>query len=325
MIPVSRILLFLLLPIASIASAQSAGPSDWLDRMSTTVSTIDFEGTVIRRRDGESQALKVVRKIVDGVVQEKLVSQEGNGLEIIRNGTEVYCILPDKQSVLVEYWNDDVTLFSTLPSSELQFGSEYDLSIVREERVAGRPSILLAVRPHDGYRYGYKIWLDRETAFPLRTELVGGDGSLLEQLKFADIRLSPDIPPEALEPSFDLQGYTWYPEAVSSESEQIVSEWVSDDLPPGFREISATAEQAASAAPAVSSTVTHLMFSDGLAKVSVFIELAAENDSQLQLRGALGGSSSAHSVESGGYRVTAIGEVPQATVRRIAVSMKRRQ
>lgn len=298
------------------ASADTSSPNQWLDRMSSVVTTMDFEGTVIRRRNGQSEALKVVRKVVDGVVHEKLVTQEGNGLEIIRNGNEVHCILPDKKSVLIEFWNDDSTLFSTLPSSELQFGSEYDLSVVREERVAGRPAIVLAVRPHDGYRYGHRIWLDRETAFPLRTELVGGDGALLEQLKFADVKLNSDIPAQALEPSFNLDGYTWYPEPARAEVVEVETHWTANDLPPGFRFVSSTNETLSD----TELVVTHIMLSDGLANVSVFI--AEKSDEQDMERAVVGVSSNSHSVESGNYLVTAIGEVPAATVRRIANAMR---
>lgn len=308
-----------LLFAAAPALAQTATPNEWLDRMSSVVATIDFEGTVIRRRNGQSQALKVVRRIVDGVVQEKLVSQEGNGLEIIRNGSEVYCVLPDKKSVLVEYWDDDITLFSTLPKSDLQFGSEYDLSIVREERVAGRQAMLLAVRPHDGYRYGHRIWLDTKTGFPLRTELVGGDGALLEQLKFADVKLDSEIASAALEPSFDLQEFTWYPEPARAETREIDSAWVCDDLPRGYRQVSATSELL----PGAESPVVHLLYSDGLASVSVFIAEQGD-DQEARPRGVLDGPSNSHSVQSGDHMITAIGEVPPATVRRIAVAMRRR-
>jgi len=317
--PMMRLVLAALLALIQMpAHGQADSRNDWLDRMASVVNTTDFEGTVLRSRDGQLQALKVTRRIVDGVVREKLVSQEGNGLEIIRNGNEVYCILPDKKSVLVEYWNDDVSLFSTLPSSELQFGSAYDLSVVREERVAGRRAIVLAVRPHDGYRYGHRIWLDRATGFPLRTELVGGDGALIEQLKFADINLSPTISEAALEPSFDLDGFTWYPEPVQEDSEPVESEWVSDDLPPGFRLMSSTAETL----PDSGTRVTHLMYSDGLASISVFIAPSA--DGAARPRGALDGASNSHSVELGDAVVTAIGQVPQATVRRVAISVRPR-
>ncbi|ANO51112.1 MucB/RseB C-terminal domain-containing protein [Woeseia oceani] len=294
-----------------------ASPNEWLDRMSSVVTTVDYEGTVIRRKNGRSEALKVVHRVTNGVVNEKVITQEGNGLEIIRNGNEVHCILPDQKSVLIEQWNDRSTLFSTLPSSELRFGSEYDLSLVREERVAGRRAILLAIRPHDGMRFGHRLWLDYETAFPLRTELVGSDGSLIEQLKFADIRFDSVISDQALAPSLNLDNFTWYTEPARMQVVDVETDWHSDDLPNGFRAVSTRTEEM----PGLDNPVTHIVYSDGLATVSVFI--ADEQDGQSAERYQVGASSS-YSTHVAGHQVTAVGEVPAITVQRIASSMRRK-
>ena len=128
------------------AAVVDMSPNEWLTRMAGAVQSTSYEGTVIRVRNGKAEVLKVVHVVSDGVIREKVIVQEGSGLEIIRNGNEVHCILPDEQSVLVEEWNDQSTLFSTLPSSDIRFGSEYDVSIVRTERVAGRKAVLLAIR-----------------------------------------------------------------------------------------------------------------------------------------------------------------------------------
>lgn len=307
----------LLLLLAAATEARDRGtPNEWLDRMANVVASIDYQGTVIRRQNGNVEALKVVHRVVDGVVHEKMITQEGNGLEIIRIGNEVHCILPDQRSVLIEQWNDQSTLFSTLPSSEVRFGSEYDLSIVREERVAGRRALLLAIRPHDGFRFGHRLWLDSETAFPLRTELVGHDGTLLEQIKFADISLDTPVSDEALAPSLSLDNFTWYSEPRRADVIDIETDWISDDLPSGFRVISTRTEEL----PGVATPVTHIVYSDGLATVSVFI--AEEADSAISERARLGASNS-FSTASGNYQVTAVGEVPPITVRRIARSMRR--
>ena len=129
-------------------------PHEWLDRMAAAVQTAHYAGTVIRQRHGETESLKVAHAIEDGVVRERMVAQEGSGLEIVRRGNEVHRILPDKKTVLVEQWNDQSTLFSTLPDSDLRFGNEYDLLIKRKARVAGRAALELAIQPHDNYRYG---------------------------------------------------------------------------------------------------------------------------------------------------------------------------
>lgn len=297
------------------AAREKVSPNEWLDRMSSVVATVDFEGTVIRRRNGRAEALKVVHRVVDGVVHEKVITQEGEGLEIIRNGNEVHCILPDKKSVLIEQWNDQSTLFSTLPSSEIRFGSEYDVSIVREERVAGRRALLIAIRPHDNYRFGHRLWLDRETAFPLRTELVDGGGYTVEQLKFADISLNSTIPDKALAPSFSLDDFTWYSEPARAEVLDIETDWVADDLPSGFRVISTKTEQL----PGAEVPVTHIVYGDGLATVSVFI--ASQHDRRIAERYSLGAANS-YSTVIGDSQITAVGEVPSATVQRIASSMR---
>jgi sigma-E factor negative regulatory protein RseB len=306
----------LLVAAASVAARDRISPEDWLQRMSEAVATRDYEGTVIRRQNGETRALKVVHKIVDGVVNEKVRTQEGKGLEIIRVGNQVHCILPDSKSVLIEEWNDQSTLFSTLPSGEVRFGGAYDLSLVREERVAGRPAVLLAIRPHDAYRFGHRLWLDRETAFPLRTEVIGNDGRLVEQLKFADIDLESGVPAEALTPSISLDNFTWYTEPQRAKASEIETDWICDDLPAGFRVMSTRTEQL----PGASAPVTHIIYGDGLATVSVFI---AERQEQEIARRSSVGVSNSYSIDKNGHQITAVGEVPSITVQRIASSMRR--
>ena len=165
----------------SAMSVAQQTPGEWLDLMADAVGTTSYQGTVIRSKRGESEALKVVHKIVDGIVNERVTSQEGNGLEIIRIGNEVHCILPDQKSVLVEGWNNQSTLFSPLPRSEVVNTPQYDLSLLREGRIAGREAVLLAIRPHDEYRYAHRIWLDRTSGFPLQTEVRNIDGDLIEE------------------------------------------------------------------------------------------------------------------------------------------------
>ena len=316
--PALLLLSSLLGPLAGAAADPSATPNEWLDRMTSVVSRLDYQGTVMRHKNGRAEALKVVHRVVDGVVREKVTTQEGSSLEIIRNGDEVHCILPDQKSVLIEQWGDQSTLFSALPSSDVRFGSEYDLSIVREERVAGRRAMLLAIRPHDEYRFGHRLWLDRETAFPLRTELVGADGTLLEQLKFADISFDSDIPEQALMPSLSLDNFTWYAEPTRVEMTDVDTDWECGDLPSGFRVVSTRTRQM----PGVDSPVTHIVYSDGLATVSIFV--AEQHDPAIAERYRVGAANS-YTTMIGEHQVTAVGEVPAVTVQRIASSMRRRQ
>ncbi len=303
-----------LLACSTTARAQSS-PDELLDRMNYVVDVVDYEGTVFRTENGESEALRIVRKIIDGVVNERLVSQEGNGLEIIRIGNEVHCILPDKQTVLIEEWANQSTLFSALPSSEIRYGAEYDVSIVREDRVAGRQAILLAIRPHDRFRYGHRIWLDEETSFPLKTEMMTNDGELIEQIKFADISFGDGVSNHSLAPSMSLENFSWYTQPARYKSVDVETDWECADLPSGFRATSAKTERL----PGADAPVTHIMYSDGMATVSVFI--AARNETKFAEKSSVGASNS-YSIQQGDFQITVVGEVPAATVQRIAASMQ---
>ena len=289
-------------------------PQHWLDRMAAAVQSTSYEGTVIRVQDGTTEALKVVHTVKDGVIREKVVAQEGDGLEIIRIGNEVHCILPDRKSVLVEEWNNQSTLFSTLPNSDIRFGNEYDLVIMGTERVAGREAIRMAIRPHDAYRYAHQIWLDTETGFPLQTQLIN-EGVAIEQVKFAEIALNHEIHASALEPSYSTENFTWLQQTSGHAGTNIETSWLSDELPAGFKAMS-THEEVMSGSDEL---VTHILFSDGLANVSVFI---AAKSGELATGPARVGGSNSFSVERGDFEITAIGEVPAITVRQIATSMR---
>jgi len=299
------------------AFAERVDPNELLNRMGAAVQSTSYEGTVIRIQDGKAEALKVVHTVTDGVIHEKVVAQEGNGLEIIRIGNEVHCILPDRRSVLVEEWDDQSTLFSTLPSSEVRFGSEYDVSIVREERVAGRQTILVAIRPHDVYRYGHRIWLDAETSFPLQTQLISEDGDAIEQVKFADISLNKEIHASALQPSISTENFRWLNQPSRHVKRDLETLWESTDLPPGFRAVATHGETM----PGSEEVVTHILYSDGLANVSVFV---AEQDKATAAGPSRVGGSNSYSASIDGYRITAVGEVPAVTVEQIATTMSRR-
>jgi sigma-E factor negative regulatory protein RseB len=208
-------------------------------------------------------------------------------------------------------------LFSTLPSSDIRFGSEYDVAIVREERVAGHKAVLIAIRPHDDLRFGHRIWLDLGTAFPLQTQLLDADGTALEQVKFAEITINKRIVAADLAPSYSTASFKWYQPPQREIRPLADSPWHSEEIPAGFRLIS-THEQLL---PGSDESVTHLLFSDGLANVSVFIAL--HDGSDFAATSEVGASHSFSTV-TGEHRITAVGEVPQATVRQIALSTRSR-
>ena len=99
-------------------------------------------------------------------------------------------------------------------------------------------------------------------------------------------------------------------------SRDVETEWQSTELPQGFRAMATHGEKMQGS----EEVVTHILYSDGLANVSVFI--AAADGEGRNGHSRVGGSNSYQAVVDG-FQVTAVGEVPTMTVEQIAKSMTR--
>jgi sigma-E factor negative regulatory protein RseB len=303
----------LLALVASQAAAQEA--RDWLERMSRAVEDLNYRGTFVHVLDGTLETLHIVHRNADGQSGERILSMDGAGREIVRQGDRVQGIFPDRRIVSFETRNDGSALVSALPSTATDLEPHYDIKLGGNARVADRAVQTLEIKPRDEFRYGYMLWLDQETAMPLQSQLIDEQGQVVEQILFTEIEVPADIPPEALEPTIDTAGFTML---RAAESAPLAAEipWRAAAVPGGFRLSAATQSPMAGS----DTPVEHLVYSDGLATVSVFIE-----DPKTQAEVGEGfftvGSTNAYSLTLRGRKVTAMGEVPRQTVRTIASSL----
>lgn len=299
------------------ASAQEA--HDWLDRMNRAVEELSYQGTFVHVLGAAAETLRIVHRNDNGKIGERIVSLDGVGREIIRQEDEMQCILPDRRVVLLEVRRDLSPLVAALPSANEELLPHYELTMHGLDRVARRQTQVIGIKPRDAFRYGYMLWLDSKTAMPLKSQLTDEDGDIVEQILFTDIELSDSIPESALRPTTDTTGFEWLRPPESTELTSEVSPnvpWRAASLPGGFK-LSAAVQStiAGSDYP-----VGHLVYSDGLATVSVFIE---DPNTQAEVGEGFSnvGSTNAYSLTLRGRKVTAVGEVPRRTVRTIASSL----
>ncbi len=300
-----------------VALAQT--PQDWLARMSEAVELLNYEGTFIHMHDGSVESLYIIHRNDAGKISERIVSMDGAGREIIRHEDEVTCILPDQRSVLIEQRKDASPLLSALPNYSDRLERHYVVALFRRGRVAGRMTQIVSIKPRDSFRYGYRLWLDEATAMPLKSQLKNDRNEIVEQILFTSIAMPETIPQSAIEPTIDTQGFTWYrPPASAQSQDPAVAAWRAAQVPSGFELSAATVRvMAGSEYP-----VEHLVYSDGLAAVSVFIE-DPKTRTEPMTGFARMGSANAFSVRLSGRQVTAVGEVPRRTVESIATSLTR--
>jgi len=96
------------------------------------------------------------------------------------------------------------------------------------------------------------------------------------------------------------------------------SGWVVNNQPAGFRKQMELRRSMAGK----KGTVSHLVFSDGLAAVSIFIEPGAAQDRKQALRHQ--GGVHVYSRDISGYTVTVVGETPAETVMQFARALEPR-
>jgi sigma-E factor negative regulatory protein RseB len=259
--------------------------------------------------------------VQDGLVSEHLASLDGSGREFIRTGSSLTCYLPDKRTVLVERRPRQEPLVG-FPTVNDQTASFYDIREVGRTRLNRHDTHVITVSPKDEYRYGYRLWIDDSTAMPLKTQLCDAHGRIIEQIVFASLTLPARIPDSAFRPEVSTEGFQWLRNDAAPQMPPAAAAlaWNAMQLPPGFRMTARSAQLL----PGSSNPVDHLVFTDGLASVSVFVEVQqqAHTDEQPVAQSAAVGSSSAFSTVIDGHKITAVGEVPPATVQFIASQVK---
>jgi sigma-E factor negative regulatory protein RseB len=313
--------LALALALASVASADE--PAKWLERMNHALTTLNYDGTFAHWEGGKVEMLRIIHRVDDGTVSERLESLDGSGREFIRTGSQLTCYLPDKHVVLVEHTPAKVSLLGGFPAIDPRTARFYDIKEVARMRFNRRSTHLITVMPRDQYRYGYRLWIDDSTAMPLKTQLCNAQGKVIEQIVFASLEIRRHIPDSAFLPHLSTTGFRWLRNDSAALKETATPSgtvWNVEHLPPGFH----MAMRAAQIMPGKPGPVDHLVFTDGLASVSVFVETHVETSQGRPpvMESAHVGSSYAFSTVIDGHKVTAVGEVPPETVRFFADSVK---
>lgn len=309
--------------IALAGSALAAPPGDplaWLGRISTAAQKLEYSGTFIY----QSGSLMETSRITHGVDAqgefEHLVALDGSPREVIRNGGEVSCVLPGRKTVIIDQAGGRHQFPGRLPESFAGLAENYRIQKGGTGRVAGHDAQLIVLEPKDELRYGHQFWADMASGLLLKARLVDEQGSIIEQFSFSEVHIGGKVERDVASPR-PAQGAGW--KIVDARGSQIPMDqtgWAVRDPLPGFKHVSAVRRQLGRGHGAA----LHMMFSDGLAAISVFVEPAEESE-----RGGLPADSTAGSVSiytrvTGVYRLTALGEVPALALRRLADGLEPR-
>jgi sigma-E factor negative regulatory protein RseB len=286
--------------------------------MFAATKTLNYDGTFVYSHGDSLDSMRIIHKVDNGREFERVLSLTGAAREVVRDNRVTTCIFPDNRAVMVARSRPNQFFSSAWPETVDRIANSYTLAVLSSDRVAGRETWVVGISPKHQDRYGYQLWIDRTWYLLLKSTVIDTNGKPLEQVLFTDIKLTDHIPDTLLKPAVDGRGYTWYINESQSESQAGPgkSRWTVGSLPKGF----AMREYGIQAMSASRTPVDHMVFSDGLATVSVFVEeLEGLDDSKEGHRSM--GAVNAYSTLVNGYQVTVVGELPLVGVQRIATSV----
>ena len=306
-------LLTLLLSGWFVVPAHADEAQDWLQRLGQAEQQQSFQGTFVYERNGSFSTHNIWHRVQDGKVRERLVQLDGSAQEVVRIDGRTQCV---SGQLVAGLGDAPDSAARALDPQKLK--NWYDLAVIGKSRVAGRQAVIVSLTPRDQHRYGFELHLDRETGLLLKSLLLNDKGQLLERFQFTRLDTA-DVPQDSeLQPSAECR-----PVVINSDKASAVKAaqvWHSDWLPPGFELTSSTARKD----PDTKSMVNSLMYDDGLARFSVFLEPlngAVVTDTRTQL-GPTVAVSRRLTTPEGEMMVTVVGEIPIGTAERIALSMR---
>lgn len=322
--------------ILSFASANSLADdlSDMLQRMSDVGQSQNYRGTFILRKSDKLSTLHVAHGVDEQGVWERMESLNGEVKKVLRHNDRIVSVYPERQLVTVRHTNKNQSLHQQLPENIDQLELFYSMTRLDDDRIANHPTIVVDLLPRDQYRYGYRYWIDKNTGMLLRCDFLSEKNEIIEQMMFTSLEYLT----EASSHGFDLQQFERFnqqvmdePTADQEQGGNAKTEWQVKQLPNGFRltqntmrysqkpvsSVSASNDSAANESASTPPDLQHLVYSDGLASVSIFIEKNRGDGHHSQGASSMG-AVNAFGYAVGDFFVTVVGEVPEKTVQLMA-------
>ncbi len=278
-----------------------------------------YSGVFMYRQGDRSETARIARLVDASGARERVEILDGSPREIVLDRGEVECYLPDVRRITIESVSDTRSLLPIIPPSA-EISASYTVQLGEPERIAGFDCLTIDLVPRDAMRYGQRYWIDRNSHLLVKAQMLDENHQIVEQIVFTQLQVGGPIDPNLLKPGFDLDRLSndWRVERSRVKVANFGSSgWSLTSLPSGFRK---TAEITRDMSR--TNRVGQIVVSDGISAVSIFIEpaQAAANGSPIGLSRAGAFHVFKRQVED--YVITAVGEAPASSVRKVAEGLE---
>ncbi|NEX62763.1 MucB/RseB C-terminal domain-containing protein [Noviherbaspirillum galbum] len=300
--------------------AEKRDAQQWLKKIQSAAQKLNYSGTFVYQQGNQIRTSRITH-VVDGRNElEKLEILDGKPREYVRNNDEVVCYMPESRTLQVEKKATQDLFPAILNGDAGDLLRHYQVSKGESGRVAGHDCQAIVLEPKDNLRYGYKLWADKATGLLLRSQTLNDRMEVIEQIAFTQVGIG-NVDRSNVRPSVtNTAGWRTEPANLALAAP---SGWNVKDLPPGFHKVREVkrmvADGAANDGHGGQREVNQIVFSDGLAAISVFAEPGAQSRTEGTMQqGAMNILGKRH----GDFWLTIVGEVPFSAIRQIANSIE---
>jgi sigma-E factor negative regulatory protein RseB len=333
-----RFVVFVLLNlIAIIANAENSGPpsdlkdaQNWLMKIQSAAQKLNYSGTFVYQQGSQVRTSRITHILEGKNELEKLEVLDGKQREYIRNNEEITCYMPETKTLLVEKRLTHDVFPAILSANSASLAEYYHVKKGEAGRIAGYDCQSIELTPNDNLRYGYKLWAEKSSGLLLRTQTLNEKNEVVEQISFTQIQIGGIHPAQAKSSFTNTTGWHVENPAVTQVNS---SGWKVNGLPSGFkkiREIKRTIfdvpKQNAGLVGAQANNhltsqreVSQIVFSDGLAAISVFVEPSSQSRTEGSLQQ---GAMNITGKRMGDFWITIVGEVPSTAIKNVANSIE---
>ncbi|MGM0769238.1 MAG: MucB/RseB C-terminal domain-containing protein [Pseudomonadota bacterium] len=304
----------LLVP-ASVVADQPRSAEQWLAQLGPALNMTSYRGVFVYARGDQVSSLQIAHRYRDGMVEERLVLQDGGSGEIVRKGMRVVCVLPDQGRVQLDQVIPSGPFAEAFSNQLMPVIQWYTPELIGEDRVAGYDVVKIGLKARDRHRYSHRLWLEKSTGLLVKSHVRSVRDRVLEHFQFTSLEITESIADAELE--VQTQGYEIERDLSAEPSASPAPRmdgWVLRWQPDGFMPAAAPRSGKGQA----------VAFSDGLAAFSVFVEPAGRiaMPTGASRIGATTVYVNELQVAGQPFMVTVVGEVPPATAKKVAESVE---
>ena len=309
--------------VLSVLSAQSIAADDaWLMLQKTAYAAreLNYQGVFAYQNGKQTRLVQITHMNRDGqemtrnlVLDTSLQAKQPR--EVFSQGNDILIVSPkndaNTSTVVIEKRRGQNLFPAMLPTDLQSLKTSYTTRVLATEMVAGRGTQVIELIANDTYRYSYKIWADAEFGLLLKMTLLDSNKQTLEQIEFTQLSMLNSRDVNWFQPKIDVKKN--YVTDVSAPVNHVDTNWIVAELPTGYVKV----DHVILNLPGKTAPVDQMIFSDGIASVSLFIEPISKTIRPKTGHMVIGSTNICANVTDG-YQITVVGEVPAATVLQIA-------